>query len=152
MLGFFFVLILTGAGLSLAGSTHPVGITLPWLPVGVGVVGAVIFGWPAYPVILVAALVNNLPGMMSLAFGLPLIQWIAAAVIETGVVILAKQFYHRVVPGGITSFVEELKFIGLVCVLPPAVGAVLEWINLATLALPASLSDLALATFIAFTS
>lgn len=152
MLGFFFVLILTGAGLSLAGSTHPVGITLPWLPVGVGVVGAVIFGWPAYPVILVAALVNNLPGMMSLAFRLHMIQWIAAAVIETGVVILAKQFYRRVVPGGITSFVEELKFIGLVCVLPPAVGAVLEWINLATLALPASLSDLALATFIAFTS
>lgn len=105
-------------------------IALLWLPAGIGLVMALVGGRSALPLIFLASLLANMPGMQRGAINVPLLPIAISAAANVLEAWLAVLLIKRYLPEGIRRLPDLLTFIIRVCLVVTAVNAVIMAGNL----------------------
>ncbi len=109
---------------------QPSNMTLIWLPSGIGLVMLVRYGWRALPLILLASLAANYPGLSEPGMQQGLLHGLLAALADTLSAALAAWLVQRMLPGGLQRARELGRFCFFVCLLPVSLGTALICFNL----------------------
>jgi diguanylate cyclase (GGDEF)-like protein len=109
---------------------QPSNMTLIWLPSGIGLVMLVRYGWRALPLILLASLAANYPGLSGPGIQQGLLHASLSALVDTLSAALAAWLLRCRLPEGLQRARELGAFCFYVCLLPSALGASLICVNL----------------------
>lgn len=110
---------------------QPSNITLLWLPSGIGVVMAATWGWRAAPLLLVASLAANYPGMTQDGIPHAWLHAVIAGGADSLSALLAAWWLRRKLPDGLSSARDLGRFSLYVCLLPTLLGGSMLAANLA---------------------
>lgn len=117
-------------GMALFG-LQPDNLTLLWLPVGIGLVMFVKWGWVAMPVVFAMSFIANFPGMSGPFLTPSILHTLIAAGADTLAVILAGVLLRRKLPNDLRMPKDLFTFVLWVCVVPTAFSGTILATNLA---------------------
>lgn len=113
-------------------SLQPQNITPLWLPLGIGLVMYLKFGWKACLGVFLASFAANLPGMTTNSLAASISHTAIAGIIDASTPPLAAWLLKRRTPTKLSRSKHLFPFCFYVCLIPTTISAVLLTTNLVT--------------------